>query len=115
MGCLASHPPLTGNDAGACFEKTAQCALKSDSPHEAATAHTDAANCYKKTDAKGAPPTVHTSAPLIYPCRAAHPDSRRLPRRAAAAIEQYKEAIGIHIDLGRWGPATDPIEWGHGH
>mmetsp|Transcript_18538 Transcript_18538/g.54950 ORF Transcript_18538/g.54950 Transcript_18538/m.54950 type:complete len:319 (+) Transcript_18538:47-1003(+) len=94
------------NDAGACFEKTAQCALKSDSPHEAATAHTDAANCYKKTDAKGAPPTVHTSAPLVYPCRAAHPDSRRLPRRAAAAIEQYKEAIGIHIDLGRFPTAA---------
>lgn len=46
------YDACAGNDAGMCFEKAAGCHLKCDSPHEAATAYTEAANCYKKTDAK---------------------------------------------------------------
>jgi len=36
--------------AGAAFEKAAQCHLKMESPHDAATAYNDAAVCYKKTN-----------------------------------------------------------------
>ena len=44
--------------AGKAFEKAAQCHLKMQSAHEAASAYQDAANCYKKTNA--------TQAALLY-------------------------------------------------
>eukprot|EP00967_Tisochrysis_lutea_P058445 scaffold74345_cov37-Tisochrysis_lutea.AAC.2 len=53
-----------------CFEKAAGCHLKCDSPHEAATAYTEAANCYKKTDAKstrGSPGQLSAKAPCSMP------------------------------------------------
>lgn len=37
--------------AGSAFEKSAQCHLKMESPHDAATAYQNAALCYKKTNA----------------------------------------------------------------
>ena len=43
-----------GDEAGAAFEQTARCHLKLSSPHEAATAYSDAANCYKKTNSQRA-------------------------------------------------------------
>ena len=43
-----------GRDAGAAFEKAAECHLKLKSPHEMATAYQEAAVCYRKTDTNAA-------------------------------------------------------------
>ena len=46
----AARAVAAGDEAGSVFEKAAQCHLKMQSPHDAATSYQDAANCYKKTN-----------------------------------------------------------------
>jgi hypothetical protein len=84
--CSSSHPPhermswvphfdsisTTGDRSGEAYTKAAECHLKLQSKHEAATNYIAAANCYKKSNVAGNLPSF---IQFIYSLTSSHPPS----------------------------------------